>query len=189
MKLIFCNNEVTFYCRRCTENTEYGVSIRPCRKPHKYSSEPIIDEVSNTEEINCASKEKPSILVLFIKADEASTLITDIKTKNCLFPGAEKSLFVSTMKMWVGTERQYEQSNIKLEFTRRENPSSFVKEYDYVAMRFNLTDIYRGYMKEDDSFERNQFFTSICKDKIGLVEYSERLSFDENIQTDAFDVY
>lgn len=131
----------------------------------------------------------PTVLVLFIKADEASTLIDTIKSNGALYEGAETVLFVSAMKMWVGTDYQYQSSVLKQEFEREECSESFVKEYDYVAMRFELSNDYKGYNKTDDSYERNQFFTQICKDKIRLIECSKRLSFNSDSTTEVYDVY
>jgi len=106
-----------------------------------------------------------------------------------LYVGAEKELFVNAMKMWVGTDSQYENSSVKSEFDRLENNDSFVKEYDYYVMKFTLDKEYRGYHKGVDSYDRNQFFTNICKDNAPLVGCSKRLSFDDNSTTEAYDVY
>ncbi len=131
----------------------------------------------------------PTVLILFIKADDASTLIDNIKQKRKLYEGAETALFVNTMKMWVGNDSQYAISTLKKEFLRDECSDSFVKEYDYVAMRFELSREYKGYNRNDDSYERNEFFTDICKDGIKLVECSKRLAFGANSASEAYNVY
>lgn len=131
----------------------------------------------------------PTVLVLFIKADDASTLIDSIKLKGKLYEGAENVLFVNAMKMWVGRDAQYRTSTIKTEFLRSECSDSFVKEYDYIAMRFELKREYKGYNKNEDSYERNEFFTHICKDEVKLIECSKRLSFDTSSITEAYNVY
>lgn len=131
---------------------------------------------------------KPTVLVLFIKAD-ANTLIDAIKQKGALYKGADNELFVNSMKMWVGTVSQFENSSVKAEFKKAENTDSFVKEYDYIAMRFQLDKEYSGYNSGADSYERNQFFENICKDNVRLIECSERLSFNDNTTTEVYDVY
>lgn len=94
---------------------------------------------------------KPTVLILFIKADAANTLIDAIKQKEALYIGVEKELFVNAMKMWVGTDAQYAHSSVKVEFERTANMDSFAKEYDYVVMKFQLNKEYRGYEKGADS--------------------------------------
>lgn len=136
-----------------------------------------------------SQKTIPTVLILFLKADDAKTLIDSVKQKGKLYEGAETALFVNTMKMWVGNDSQYAISTLKNEFSRDECSDSFVKEYDYVAMRFELSREYKGYNKNDDSYERNEFFSHICKDGIKLIECSSRLSFDASSTTEAYDVY
>ena len=138
---------------------------------------------------NATEEEQPDVLILFIKADAATSLIETIKTRGCLYHGAETPLYVCAMKMWVGTEKQYSKTNIKLEFNRVEISNSFVPEYDYVVMKFKLEKNYSGFKRGEDSYARNQFFSKICIDNVRLIEYSKRLSFEENMQTDAYDIY
>lgn len=128
-------------------------------------------------------------LVLFVKADEAKALIESIKQNGKLYVGAESALFVNSMKMWVGTEQQYNVSNLRKEFEREECKDSFATEYDYVAMRFLLSKSYTGWRNGDDSYERNKFFTEICKEEVPLLECSNRLSFQTNNTTEVYDVY
>lgn len=162
---------------------------RSPRKKYNYNPEESPKTITPARSTVDEPQLPPNILILYIKADEAKPLIETIKKKGALYEGAESTLFVSTMKMWVGNDEQYDNSLVRHEFTRSENIDSFVKEYDYVVMRFTLANIYKGYRKGDDSYDRNMFFTNICQDKITLVECSNRLSFNENYRTDAFDVY
>lgn len=135
------------------------------------------------------ANKNPEILVLFLKKTTASLLIDKIIKDNCLPVGAENQLFVNTLKMWVGTTDAYNRSDIQNEFSKLEYTDSFVKEYDYVALKFSLPNKnYSGYNKNDGSYERNMFFKQICSDGISLLEYSKTLSFDNGISNDVYDV-
>lgn len=136
-----------------------------------------------------AASKNPEILVLFLKKTTASLLIDKIINDNCLPVGVENQLFVNTLKMWVGTTDAYNRSDIQNEFSKPEYTDSFVKEYDYVALKFSLPNKnYSGYNKNDGSYERNMFFKQICSDGISLLEYSKTLSFDNGISNDVYDV-
>lgn len=181
----------------------YDIEIRVYKNVHTEEQKtrkdkdrsPIRDEFHSSnygksQSDECKLQNKiPSVLVLLIKADDASTLVDNIKQKGKLYEGAETALFVNTMKMWVGNISQYNKSTIKKDFSRSECSDSFVKEYDYYAIRFELNKEYKGYNKNDDSYERNEFFSHICKDEIKLIECSNRLSFDTSSTTEAYDVY
>ncbi|MDO4932158.1 MAG: hypothetical protein Q4E63_05860 [Prevotellaceae bacterium] len=155
----------------------------------KQSNDNVSTHDRERKEATVVQKVKPTVLVLFMKADDANALIETIKQKKALYAGIEEDLFVNAMKMWVGTDSQYNNSNVKMEFNRTTNMDSFVKEFDYVAMRFKLDKEYTGYEARADSYDRNQFFTNVCKDSVQLVESSGRLSFNDKITTDAYDVF
>lgn len=159
------------------------------KQHRKQSNDNVSTHARERKEATVVQKVKPTVLVLFMKADDANALIETIKQKKALYAGIEKELFVNAMKMWVGTDSQYNNSNVKMEFNRTTNIDSFVKEFDYVAMRFKLDKEYTGYEARADSYDRNQFFSNICKDSVQLVEYSGRLSFNDKITTDAYDVF
>lgn len=152
-----------------------------------------VDKIDNTRrELSSkatAASKNPEILVLFLKKTTASLLIDKIINDNCLPVGVENQLFVNTLKMWVGTTDAYNRSDIQNEFSKPEYTDSFVKEYDYVALKFSLPNKnYSGYNKNDGSYERNMFFKQICSDGISLLEYSKTLSFDNGISNDVYDV-
>ena len=127
-------------------------------------------------------------LVLIIKADGASTLIERVLKTMHLQPGDEADLFINTMKMWNGTSQEFEKSNLSREFYREEATDSFVKEYDYFAIRFKLPYNYKGAQKNADSYERTNFFKQICEDQVDLIAISKRLCFDDSIQNEAFNI-
>lgn len=130
----------------------------------------------------------PEILVLFLKKSTSSTLIDHIIRDKHLPVGVENDLFVNTLKMWAGSEKDYLSSGIPNEFTKPEYTDSFAKEYDYVALRFRLAGNYSGYKKNEASYERNMFFKSICSKQLELIQYSKTLSFDNGIPSEVYDV-
>lgn len=161
--------------------------------------ENLVITVESVENIDNAKRKLPSktttvtrnpeVLVLFLKKTTASLLIDKIINDKCLPLGVENQLFVNTLKMWAGTSDAYNQSDIQREFSKPEYTDSFVKEYDYVALKFSLPNKnYSGYKKNDGSYERNMFFQQICSDGISLLEYSKTLSFDNGISNDVYDV-
>lgn len=151
-----------------------------------------VERIDNTRRklsSKATATKNPEILVLFLKKTTASLLIDKIINDNCLPVGVENQLFVNTLKMWVGTTDAYNRSDIQNEFSKPEYTDSFVKEYDYVALKFSLPNKnYSGYNKNDGSYERNMFFKQICSDGISLLEYSKTLSFDNGISNDVYDV-
>lgn len=151
-----------------------------------------VERIDNTRRklsSKATATKNPEILVLFLKKTTASLLIDKIINDNCLPVGVENQLFVNTLKMWVGTIDAYNRSDIQNEFSKPEYTDSFVKEYDYVALKFSLPNKnYSGYNKNDGSYERNMFFKQICSDGISLLEYSKTLSFDNGISNDVYDV-
>lgn len=148
-----------------------------------------IDNTGRKLSSKATATKNPEILVLFLKKTTASLLIDKIINDNCLPVGVENQLFVNTLKMWVGTTDAYNRSDIQNEFSKPEYTDSFVKEYDYIALKFSLPNKnYSGYNKNDGSYERNMFFKQICSDGISLLEYSKTLSFDNGISNDVYDV-
>ena len=148
-----------------------------------------IDNTGRKLSSKATATKNPEILVLFLKKTTASLLIDKIINDNCLPVGVENQLFVNTLKMWVGTTDAYNRSDIQNEFSKPEYTDSFVKEYDYIALKFSLPNKnYSGYNKNDGSYERNMFFKQICSDGISLLEYSKTLSFDNGSSNDVYDV-
>lgn len=127
-------------------------------------------------------------LVLIIKADGASSLIERVLKIRHLQPGDEADLFINTMKMWNGTTEEFEKSILSREFYREEATDSFIKEFDYYAIRFKLPYNYKGAQKDSDSYERSSFFKQICEDQVDLMAISKRLCFDDKLQNEAFSV-
>lgn len=166
----------------CFENAIKNLDI-------KILSVERIDNTRRKLSSKATATKNPEILVLFLKKTTASLLIDKIINDNCLPVGVENQLFVNTLKMWVGTIDAYNRSDIQNEFSKPEYTDSFVKEYDYVALKFSLPNKnYSGYNKNDGSYERNMFFKQICSDGISLLEYSKTLSFDNGISNDVYDV-
>lgn len=128
-------------------------------------------------------------LILIVKADGASSLIDRLLKTHYLQIGDEGDLFINTMKMWNGTSKDFENSNLVKEFYREDCSDSFAKEYDYYVLRFKLLINYSGTQRNSDSYERSCFFKQICEDRVELLTISKRLSFDDNNQNEAFSIY
>jgi hypothetical protein len=140
------------------ETEEKGDFVPPIKQPR----EEIVKAKSN--------------LVLFIQAEAGTQLIEKIKESNRLLSEFSNDLYLYTMRLWVGDENN---SQIKAGFTKSANSGSIPKN-DFVMLRFEFSDNYKGYDKNEEDYNRMDFFNAICQNELALIETSARLAFDNS---------
>jgi len=123
--------------------------------------------------------ETNSNLVLFIQAESGMQLLQKIKANNKLLPDFSNDLYLYAMRLWVGSEAAFNRNSIKLGFMKNAN-SGVVPKNDFVMLRFEFDNTYKGFEKNAKDYERMDFFNAICKDKLALIQISERLAFDDS---------
>lgn len=165
---------------------ENGEVIREVESPRQVDLDKLSQNSDFPYKEPAQRKELLQVLILFIKADRGSKLLSKMSQANSLYPEAVNDLYINTMKMWIGTEQEYAKSFIKNEFKRIATDENTAKEYDYIAVRLKLNKAYAGSSVNADSYERNQFFKAICEDCIPCIEFSKRLSFDLNSNNEAY---
>lgn len=118
-------------------------------------------------------------LVLFIQAEAGMQLLQKIRENNKLLPEFSNDLYLYTMRLWVGNETEFNRNPIKISFDKNAS-SGVVPKNDFVMLRFEFDNAYKGFEKNAKDYDRMDYFNAICQDELVLVQVSERLAFDDS---------
>lgn len=119
--------------------------------------------------------DEQQVLLLFVKADSGSSIITSLKSEMKLSSKYSDDLYLETMNLWAGTQDQFEEEIIS-DFSLAESKGDIPK-LDFVIMQIKLCDKFQGYQIEASSAERMEFFKHICEKGCPIVRISNRLNF------------
>lgn len=121
----------------------------------------------------------PETIVLFVKADRAATIIDCIKNTGNLI-GVNGNLLVSdTLRIWVGTSKQFDSSGIPALFTIDGEISDIGREYDSVAIKIPYPSGNVVIDSSSDSFAIGQIIRKTCEQGLSCEAISNRLPFSK----------
>lgn len=115
------------------------------------------------------------VLLLFVKADSGNNIITALKSEMKLSSKYSDDLYIETMNLWVGTEKEFD-THFAVDFSQEDSKGDIPK-LDFVILQIQLYGDFNGYKKGDSSVERINFFKQICDKKLTVSRISRRLNF------------
>lgn len=118
---------------------------------------------------------RPDILVLFVKADRTITSIDIIRKHHSLVGVNNNQLTSNVIRVWVGTEKEYQYSGLQELFNYNETQSDIGQEYDVVAIKIPYpTDIEHIDAKSDE-FAIRQVVRKACEQGLSCTDISNRI--------------
>lgn len=125
-----------------------------------------------------------NILVLLIKSDRYQELIDSLKSDNYLNPEDSFKLYGATQGLWIGTENEFNKSQIKQELNIR--PSVTTKsEYDVHFVKIELDRDDSRFAPNVNPMDRRDAFIELA-DKSPKIEVSPRLSCEAYEHTEFY---
>ena len=119
---------------------------------------------------------RPDILVLFVKADRTITLIDIIRKHHSLVGVNENQLTSNLIRVWVGTEKKYQNSRLQELFNYNETQSHIGQEYDVVAIKIPYPSGIEYIDAKSDEFAIRQVVRKACEQGLSCTDISNRIS-------------
>ena len=119
---------------------------------------------------------RPDILLLFVKADRTSTLIDIIRKHHSLVGVNENQLTSNVIRVWVGTEKEYQDSKLQELFNYNETQSDIGQEYDVVAIKIPYPTDIEYIDAKSDEYAIRQVVRKACEQGLSCTDISNRIS-------------
>ncbi len=138
------------------------------------TSEPTDTQVSHSHIFSQQDNHR-QVLLLFVKADSGNNIITALKSEMKLSPKYSDDLYIETMNLWVGTEKEFN-TNFATDFSHEDSKGDIPK-LDFIILQIQLHGDFKGYKMGASSVERMNFFKQICEKELTISRISRRLNF------------
>lgn len=153
---------------------------------HKNTDSQFVPPVNDDEDPHTDSssftgvskREVQNVLLLFVKADSGSSIITTLKSEMKLSPKYVDDLYLETMNLWVGTKESFNR-DFASDFSL-DNHKGDIPKLEFVIIQVQFVGNFKGYHKGANSMERMEFFKQICKAELPIVRLSNRLNFSNS---------
>lgn len=136
-------------------------------EPNKYSPQRKIAPIM----------QKCDILVLFVKAERGSTLIDVIRNNKNISGISSDQLVSCVFRIWAGSEKQYDESEIKKVFSYPNETSNVGKEYDSVAIALPYPQNASSITKDSDSYTIAEVVRTAVNQGLACINISNRVPF------------
>ena len=140
---------------------------------------PVTSETTDTQVSHSHSFPQQNnlhqVLLLFVKADSGNNIITALKSEMKLSPKYSDDLYIETMNLWVGTEKEFD-TNFAVDFSHEDSKGDIPK-LDFVILKIQLHGEFNGYKMGASSVDRMNFFKQICEKELTVSRISGRLNF------------
>lgn len=119
---------------------------------------------------------RPDILLLFVKANRTITLIDIIRKHHSLVGVNDNQLTSNVIRVWVGTEKKYQDSGLQELFNYNETQSQIGQEYDVVAIKIPYPTDIEYIDANSGEFAIRQVVRKACEQGLNCKDISNRIS-------------
>lgn len=181
------HSEVIYRNEKTTSSSSVDTFISPINSQENNSDDssfvpPIkddsVDDISYPSNSEVTKYGIEKVLLLFVKADSGSNIISALKSKMKLLPNYFDNLYLETMNLWVGSKKQFDEEIVS-DFSLADSKGEIPK-LDFVIIQIQLCDNFSGYQKGANNIDRMDFLKHICDKELSIVRFSNRLNFENS---------